>query len=389
MGLEKQHTSLSLPGPRGTPSTLRALRGRCGLMRLRSLLVVSFLALGPLAVACNEKAVKRPPDGGTIPGGLTMEQAQKPLAKFGDHVITLGDFAQALADMPEYERLRYQSIDRRKELLRSMIDVQLLADEAKRLGLDKDGTVGEEQRQILVSWMRGKILSELPPPSALPESEVRAFYDANIDLYREPERRRVAQIVTKDEATAKKAYDEAKKATPTEWGALVKKHSDEKPGETEAPEMAGDLGYLTAPSDTHPPVSNKVTLEIRTAAFALKSVGDVASPFKDLKGWHVIKVIAKNDARDQSYSDVERTIRIRLLQEKRAAKEKALIDETRAAVKVEIDETALMQLTGAVPEPKGSASESETPQPAPSTSTSASASAKASASASASAKKPK
>src|SRR5882672_6992884 len=102
---------------------------------LRVFLVLSLVALGPIAIACNEKAVTRGPEAGTIPGGLTLEQAQKPLAKFGDHVITLGDFAQALADMPEYERLRYQGIERRKELLRSMIDVQLLADEATRLGL--------------------------------------------------------------------------------------------------------------------------------------------------------------------------------------------------------------------------------------------------------------
>jgi peptidyl-prolyl cis-trans isomerase C len=360
--------------------------------RLGPLLLISSLALaglGPFAFGCNEKAVKRAPDGGAIPGGLTAEQAQKPLAKFGDHVITLGDFAQALADMPEYERLRYQSIDRRKELLRSMIDVQLLADEAKRLGLDKDPTVGEEQRQILVAWMRGKILSDLPPPSSIPEAEVRAFYDGNLDLYREPERRRVAQVLTKDETIAKKAYDEAKKATPTEWGAIVKKLSDEKPADSEAPEMAGDVGYVTSPSDAHPPVSNKVTPEIRAAAFALKNVGDVAPPFKDTKGWHVIKVIAKNEARDQSFADVERTIRVRLLQDKRAAKEKAIVEETRAAVKIEIDEAALAQLTGAIPAPKPSSSEPEGVAPAPSPSTSAPASASVSASASASAKKPK
>ena len=342
-------------------------------------------ALAPLSIGCNEKAVTRPAEAGTIPGGLTAEQAQKPLAKFGEHVITLGEFAQALSDMPEYERLRYQGLERRKELLRSMIDVQLLADEAKRLGLDKDPIVQEETRQILVSWMRGKLVSELPPPSAIPESELRAYYDANIELYREPERRRVAQVVVKDEVTAKKAFEEAKKAGATEWGAVVKKLSDDKPADTEAPEMAGDVGYVTAPSDPHPPVNAKVTTELRTAAFALKNVGDVSPPFKDDKGFHVIKLLAKNEARDQSFADVERTIRIRLLQDKRAAKEKGLVDDMRKSVKVEIDETALAQLTTVIPEPKPSSSASPVesasappapvPMPSPSSATSASASA--------------
>jgi peptidyl-prolyl cis-trans isomerase C len=340
----------------------------------RYLVLAALVGLGPTAVACNEKAVKRPPEAGVIPGGLTAEQAQKPLARFGEHVITLGDFAQALADMPEYERLRYQSIDRRKELLRNMIDVQLLADEAKRLGLDKDPVVAEETRQSYVSWMRGKLLSELPVPAAIPEPELRAYYEAHVDLYREPERRRVAQIVSKDEASAKKAADDAKKASPTEWGALVKKLSEEKPPESEAPEMAGDLGYVTAPSDTHPPTSTKVTVELRTAAFALKNVGDVSPPFKDGNGWHVIRMVAKNEARDQSFADVERTIRIRVLQEKRAEKEARLVEETRAVVKVEIDEAALAELTTAMPEPKPSsapAPSSASSAPAPSVSASA------------------
>ena len=347
-----------------------------------SLLVASAGTLAALP-GCNEKPVNRKADAEAIPGGLTQEQAQKPLAKFGDHIITLGDFAQLLGDMPEYERVRYQSLERRKELLNTQIMLYLLADEAKRLGLDNDPQVQEETRQILVAWMRGKMLSDLPPPSAIPESDVRAWYDAHIDEFREPERRRIAQIVTKDEATAKKAEAEAKTAGATGWGDLVKKYSDDKPAGTEAPELVGDLGYLTAPDDTHPPTSPKITVAIRTAAFALKDVGEVSAPVKDENGWHVLKMLVRNEAHEQSYADVERAIRIRILQEKRAAKEKAILDETRAQVKVEIDEGALaaIAITMASAPPTVTAP-STALSGAPSGSTSASASASASVSAS-------
>jgi peptidyl-prolyl cis-trans isomerase C len=356
-----------------------------------ALVVGSLGSIGAFA-GCNEKPVSRKSDAAAIPGGLTQEQADKPLAKFGTHVITLGDFAQLLADMPEYERVRYQSLERRKELLNTQIMLYLLADEAKRLGLDNDPQVQEETRQILVAWMRGKLLSDLPPPSAIPEAEVRAWYDAHIDEYREPERRRIAQIVTKDEATAKKAADEAKTAGPTGWGDLVKKYSEDKPTGTEAPELSGDLGYLTAPSDPHPPTSPKITAAIRTAAFAMKDVGEVSAPVKDDNGWHVLKMLVRNEAHEQSYADVERSIRVRILQEKRAAKEKAVLDETRAAVKVEIDEGALAAIaltmatepttTNVAPSIAPSGSQSS----APSGSTSASVAPSASASTSASTK---
>ena len=318
-------------------------------------------------VGCNEKAVERAPDAGTIPGGLTPEQAGKPLAKFGDHVITLGDFAQALADMPEYERMRYQSLERRKELLRSMIDVYLLADEAKKEGLDKEPQVEEETRQILVAWMRQKLLKGLPPPGGIPAADVRAYYDGHLDEFRQPERRRVAQITTGDEATAKKAYDEAKAATPTAWGALVSKYSNDKPAATSAPEMAGDLGFVTAPDDPHPPSSSKITTEVRAVAFSTKDVGDVAPPFKDANGWHVLRLLVKEPAHEQAYADVEKSIRIRMLQDMRSAKEKALLDETKASTKVEIDDGALAQVAQTL-----------ALEPAPSSATSGSVSASAS-----------
>ncbi len=344
-------------------------------MRFSRPLLVAILALSPLGgcKACQQSASQSTPDAAPSAGGLTAEQAQKPLAKFGDHVITLGDFAKVLAEMPEYERLRYQSLERRKELLRSMIDVQLLADEAKRQGLDKDPTVQEETRQILVAWMRGKLLAEVPQASAIAEGDVKAYYEAHKDLFREPERRRVAQIVTRDEATAKKAADEARSAGPVGWGALVKKYSDDKPAATEAPEMSGDLGYVTAPSDAHAPVSPRMVPEARAAVFTLKEVGAIADPVKDATGvWHVVRLLAKQEAREQSLQDVDRTIRVRIVQEKRAEREKQLVDDTRKSLKVEVDEAALSLIaTSLAAGPPGSSA----PSTSASTSTSPSASA--------------
>src|SRR5512133_3831503 len=48
---------------------------------------------------------------------LTPEEAAQVLARVGEVTITLGDYAAALERMDRYERLRYQSADRRKILL--------------------------------------------------------------------------------------------------------------------------------------------------------------------------------------------------------------------------------------------------------------------------------
>ncbi len=342
-----------------------------------ALTIVAIAAGAPACQGCKQKgggngaaATSASASGSTF--GLSPEQSARALAKFGEHVITLGEFAQALNDMPQIERLRYQALERRKDLLKNMIDVQLLADEAKKLGLDRDPAVLDEQRQILVAWMRAQLAKQIPTPNELPETEVRAWYDAHADLFDDPERRRVAQIVSGSEDAAKKAYDEAKVAAPNGWGPIVARYSDEKPGATEAPEMAGDLGFVTAPTDTHATPNPKATPAVRTAAFALAKVGDVSAPFKDDKGWHVLKLIAKNDARHQSFADVQHTVRTRLAQDRRAAAEKALIEEIRKSTKIEIDEGSLAAAASGM---------AIGPTPSPSVSAGASASASASGSA--------
>src|SRR5512147_1665323 len=64
--------------------------------------------------------------------GLSPEDAKLVLAKVGAVTITLGDYAAALDRMDRFERLRYQSADRRQQLLDELINVELLAEEAKR-----------------------------------------------------------------------------------------------------------------------------------------------------------------------------------------------------------------------------------------------------------------
>src|SRR4051812_22176008 len=102
---------------------LRAVKGS----RPGKLVIV---ALAPLALASTScKACDKSPvdavDGGHAEStSLTPEQAKQVLARVGDDTITLGDYAAALEHMDQFDRLRYQSPERRKELLDEMITVQ-------------------------------------------------------------------------------------------------------------------------------------------------------------------------------------------------------------------------------------------------------------------------
>src|SRR5882724_5983171 len=87
--------------------------------------------LAPLALfsvtilsACHERQKASPTPSESVSaalGQLTPELAKQVLAKVGEREITLGEYAETLARMDPFERLRYQSADRRKQLLSEMI----------------------------------------------------------------------------------------------------------------------------------------------------------------------------------------------------------------------------------------------------------------------------
>ena len=211
---------------------------------------VALVSLGLLA-ACNEPALKQTPaDAGPPVGGLTPEQGARVVAKVGDRTITLADFARTLDRMDQFDRLRYQSKERRKELLEEMIDVELLAAEARRLGIDKEPDTQDAVRTILRDAILAQSREGMPSPAAIPDAEIRAYYDAHLDRFTEPERRRVAAIVMTDKKEAQKVLKDAQKVnTPTEWGELIFKHSLTAP----ATPRNRLWSRPTAPAATRPP----------------------------------------------------------------------------------------------------------------------------------------
>jgi hypothetical protein len=306
----------------------------------------ALLTFGLLAAACNDGALKQPPaDAGPPVGGLTPEQAARVVAKVGDRTITLGDFARTIERMDQFDRLRYQTKERRRELLEEMIDVELLAAEAKRLGIDKEPEAQDAIRTILRDAILAQAREGIPTPASIPEPEVRAYYDGHLDKFTEPERRRVAAIVMTDKKEAQKVLkDAAKVKTPQEWGELFFKHSLTAPktrGPTNPAELAGDLG-IVGPLDDAKGANEKVPNAVRAEAFKLKAVGDIAADVIEADGrQYIVRLNGITGAHKRTLAEADRAIRVLLIQEKMAERERALEAELRQKFPVEIDDKAL------------------------------------------------
>jgi peptidyl-prolyl cis-trans isomerase C len=306
----------------------------------------TLLAAALGASACKERATQpSSPDAAPPAGGLGAEQATRVVARIDDRVITLGDFARALERMDQFDRLRYQTKERRRELLGEMIDVELLADEARRRGLDKDPETADAIRAVLRDAMLAEARVGLPTPAELPADEVRAYYEHNQDKFSEPERRRVAAIVVADKREAEKILREAQKAkSPADWGELFFKHSLTAPktrsGGNPA-ELAGDLGIVGPPDD--PRGDNpRVPAPARAMTFKLDGVGTVAGELVEAEGkQYILRLNGVTPPHRRSLAEADRSIRVLLVQEKMQQRERALEDELRKKYPVEVDDKAL------------------------------------------------
>src|SRR5689334_20776791 len=137
-----------------------------------------FFGAGLAGCGKAKESGNGPAPSASAPFGLAPDLANRTLAKVGDRTITLGDYATVLARMDRFERLRYQTADRRKQLLDEMINVELLAAEAERRGLTDRPETKELVRQILRDAVIQDLRESEPSLSDIPPGDVRAYYDA-------------------------------------------------------------------------------------------------------------------------------------------------------------------------------------------------------------------
>ncbi len=329
--------------------------------------------------SCNEKALttSNAEDAGhRTSEQLTPEQQSKVLAKVGDKTITLGDFVASLENMDQFDRLRYQSTERRKELLTEMITVELLAQEARAKGYDKDPSAEQEVRSILRDAMLAQARKNAPTPNDISDGDARAYFDAHKSEYRDPERRRLSCIVLKDEAAAKAVITTAtassKGLSAAEWGELVRSKSTDTQAKANVPvDLAGDMGIVSPPGDTRGE-NTRVPEPVRVAVYEIEKAGDVLPRPIPVKGtFYVVRLTQKMEPHERPFEEAERTIRIKLAQDRTRAREDQLLADLRKQYPVTVDDAALATVhvdladAGPYPNTPGPTQQSPAPQQSP------------------------
>jgi parvulin-like peptidyl-prolyl isomerase len=292
-----------------------ALRG--GAMSTRHL--VCSAAVLVLAAGCGDKKAEDKPKtedkkAAELKHGLTDEQSKQVLAKVGETVITVGDFADRLANQSPYLRARYASPERRREFLDNMVRFELLALEAKKRGHEQQPEVDRVRRQMMVQQMMKEMFDEKGVKlSDITEEEIKAYYDANPAEFHKPAQRRASHILFKDKAKAEAVLKKLQ-AAPDDM-ELFRKLAEENTQDAETKPRYGDLRFFSkepAEGEAAPPKP------VRDAVFALDKTGALApQAIQSEQGFHVVKMTGERAALERSLEDARRLIQNRLWRKKR------------------------------------------------------------------------
>jgi peptidyl-prolyl cis-trans isomerase C len=273
--------------------------------------------------------------------GLTEEQSNKVLAKVGDTVITVGQFADRLGAQSPYLRSRYASPERRREFLDTMVRFELLALEARKRGLDKDVEVDRVRRQTMVQQMMKETFDENGVKlSDISDAEIQAYYDGHPTEFHKPAQRRASQILFKDRARADAALKKLQ-ASPDSMEAFVKT-AKEQNQDPETKDRDGDLRFFSrepTPGDEGP------AKEIREAVFSLKTSGELyPQVIETPQGFHLIKYTGERPALERTVQDARRLIQNRLWRQKREAAIEKFVTDLRAKADVKENPELLSQV---------------------------------------------
>lgn len=258
------------------------------------LIGAALLAAAFLPLAAAELPPKAPPAK-----QLPMDA---PLVKDGDIVVDRADFEGSLMRIPEQYRAEVRmSRERISTLIDSVYIARVLAERARKAGMDKDPAIQARMRQVqdavLGDLYRQKIDDE--PIKVDLEKRARELYEADRSKYVKPDQVKFDQIlVTTNGRTpemarerAQKAYEDAKSGTD-DFLAYALRYSDEQ---AHGGRSVGEYGWSSLPELAKP---------VADVLAKLKQ-GEISPPVESQYGWHVLKLVERSPARPLKFEEVK------------------------------------------------------------------------------------
>ncbi len=215
---------------------------------------------------------------------------EQPLLTFGlasQRVTwTVADFReQARLTSAAQREAATRSPEALKEFARGLVVRQVLAERARKAGLDRTTAFKRARRQALDQWLYRYVRRQVEAEAVVPEDTVRAFYEAHRADFQMPARRAVWEILVPTEAEARRLQT---LLATTEFTELARRYS-RRPG---AATTGGYLGFVT----------QEQLGAIGATVFAARE-GEVLGPLRIADGYVLLRVGALQPERPMTLEE--------------------------------------------------------------------------------------
>ncbi len=260
--------------------------------------------------------------------------------------ISMDEYKDRMERQSPYVRGRYNTLERKEEFLSNMIRFELLAQEAKNRGLDKDPEVLRAAKQVMIQKLTREQFDEKMDRNDIPEEDIRKYYGEHLNEYVRPGMVRASQILIKiDPKATQKDIDAAKKralkiykevqknaADISSFRKLAKQYSEDAATKN----RGGDMGYFARTEEGGPLPS-----ELSNAVWKLKEINDIAPLVKTDKGFHIVRLTGKRQPVERTLEQVRSQIRSRLFKEKRTEKFDAFVANLKNGASIDVNRELL------------------------------------------------
>jgi peptidyl-prolyl cis-trans isomerase C len=202
------------------------------------------------------------------------------------------NIAQGAKDSPELRQM----------IKDELIGREVLAQEAQRLGLDKQAQALSQMTLLRQNFLVELLLKDRATKNPITDEALRADYERQIKALGDVSQYRISHIVLGSEADAREVLARAKKGEPFDKLAREKSLDASK-------NEGGSLGWL---------LPNQVLAALSNVMVNLDQGAVAAAPIQTPAGWHVLKVDEKRPFKAPSLEQSKEQIRQGLQQQQNA-----------------------------------------------------------------------
>lgn len=220
----------------------------------------------------------------------------KILATVGETEITQNEVQEFISYLGPQAGMQYNNPEGIKQVTTELINQELLYLEAKKLEMDKEEEFANELEKVIKNVLKQYAINKLMLTVEVKDEEVKEFYEENKEMFKKPATVQASHILVEEKDKAEEILAKIKEGLSFEEAAKEFSTCPSK-------DRGGDLGEFGR---------GQMVPEFEEAAFNME-LEEISEPIETQFGYHIIKLLNKNEESLSDYEEVEGQIRQQLV----------------------------------------------------------------------------